>query len=140
MQAIARLALELICNWRINSQGGKGMNQRDGFTGGFIAGTVVGGVVGGVIGALLASRTLNELPPESKRKAGVLDANNPPKAKRRQMKATSSEQTIEVARRSLEDKIAQLNETIDEVRMSLGNVNGNQSPSNVETALGEELR
>ena len=56
------------------------------------------------------------------------------------MKATSSEQTIEVARRSLEDKIAQLNETIDEVRMSLGNVNGNQSPSNVETALGEELR
>lgn len=124
----------------INSQGGKDMNQRDGFTGGFIAGTVVGGVVGGVIGALLASRTLNEVAPESKRKAGVLDANNPPKAKRRQMKATSSEQTIEVARRSLEDKIAQLNETIDEVRLSLGNVNGNQSPINVETALGEELR
>lgn len=140
MRAIARLALELICNWRIKSQGGKGMNQRDGFTGGFIAGTVVGGVVGGVIGALLASRTLNELAPESKRKAGLLDANNPPRAKRRQMKAGSSEQTIELARRSLEDKIAQLNETIDEVRMSLGNVNGNQSPSNVETALGEELR
>lgn len=141
MQAIARLALELICNWRIKSQGGKGMNQRDGFTGGFIAGTVVGGVVGGVIGALLASRTLNELAePESKRKAGVLDANNPPRAKRRQMKASSSEQTIEVARRSLEDKIAQLNETIDEVRLSLGNVNGNSSSSNVETALGEELR
>lgn len=125
----------------INSQGGKDMNQRDGFTGGFIAGTVVGGVVGGVIGALLASRTLNEVAPESKRKAGgVLDANNPPRAKRRQMKAASSEQTIEVARRSLEDKIAQLNETIDEVRMSLGNVNGNQSPSNVEAGLGEELR
>jgi gas vesicle protein len=116
------------------------MNQRDGFTGGFIAGTVVGGVVGGVIGALLAARTLNEeADAEPKRKASLLD-NNTPRAKRRQMKAASSEQTIEVARRSLEDKIAQLNETIDEVRLSLGNVNGDRSPSNVEKSLGEELR
>lgn len=117
------------------------MNQRDGFTGGFIAGTVVGGVVGGVIGALLAARTLNEeADAEPKRKASLLDNNAPTRAKRRQVKAASSEQTIEVARRSLEDKIAQLNETIDEVRMSLGNVNGDRSPSNVEKSLGEELR
>jgi hypothetical protein len=31
---------------------------------------------------------------------------------------------MENARRSLEDKIAQLNATIDEVRQQLGNVNG----------------
>lgn len=140
MQAIARLALELICNLWVNLRGSKDMNQRDGFTSGFIAGTVVGGVVGGVIGALLASKTLNEeAEAEPKRKASLLD-NNTPRAKRRQMKAASSEQSIEIARRSLEDKIAQLNDTIDEVRLSLGNVNGNQSPRNVETSPGEQLR
>ncbi len=113
------------------------MNQRDGFTGGFIAGSVVGGVVGGVIGALLASRVINELDSdtEPRRKNNLVDGNSRPK--RRPLKATS-EQTIEVARRSLEDKIAQLNETIDEVRLNLGNVNGNPPPANLErTTLGE---
>lgn len=116
------------------------MNQRDGFTGGFIAGTVVGGVVGGVIGALLASRVINESATdiESRRKQNLTDSNNS-RSKRRPLKA--SEQTIEIARRSLEDKIAQLNETIDEVRLSLGNVNGNPPPANFErTTHGEELR
>ena len=115
------------------------MNQRDGFTGGFIAGTVVGGVVGGVIGALLASRVLNEADSntdDTRRKSNLVDGNNS-RAKRRPLKA-SSEQTIEVARRSLEDKIAQLNETIDEVRLNLGNVNGNPPKANLErTTLGE---
>ena len=114
------------------------MNQRDGFTGGFIAGTVVGSVVGGVIGALLASRVLNEADSntETRRKSNLIDGNNS-KSKRRPLKA-SSEQTIEVARRSLEDKIAQLNETIDEVRLNLGNVNGNPPKANLErTTLGE---
>ena len=114
------------------------MSQRDGFTGGFIAGTVVGGVVGGVIGALLASRVINEsaIDAEPRRKTNLAEGNNS-RPKRRPLKA-SSEQTIEVARRSLEDKIAQLNETIDEVRLNLGNVNGNPPPANLErTTLGE---
>ncbi len=113
------------------------MNQGDGFTGGFIAGTVVGGVVGGVIGALLASRVINEstTDTESMRKTNLVDGNNS-RLKRRPLKATS-EQTIEVARRSLEDKIAQLNETIDEVRLNLGNVNGNPPPANLERTMGE---
>ncbi|MBW4664190.1 MAG: hypothetical protein KME01_08325 [Chroococcus sp. CMT-3BRIN-NPC107] len=114
------------------------MNQGDGFTGGFIAGSVVGGVVGGVIGALLASRVLNEAATdiEPRRKTSLADNNNS-RPKRRPLKA-SSEQTIELARRSLEDKIAQLNETIDEVRLNLGNVNGNPLPANLEqTSLGE---
>lgn len=114
------------------------MSQRDGFTGGFIAGSVVGGVVGGVIGALLASRVINEsaIDIEPRRKPNLADGNNS-RPKRRPLKA-SSEQTIELARRSLEDKIAQLNETIDEVRLNLGNVNGNPPPANLERTTLEE--
>lgn len=113
------------------------MSQGDGFTGGFIAGTVVGSVVGGVIGALLASRVINEsaTDTESMRKTNLVDGNSS-RLKRRPLKATS-EQTIEVARRSLEDKIAQLNETIDEVRLNLGNVNGNPPPANLERTIGD---
>lgn len=115
------------------------MNQRDGFGGGFIAGTIVGGVVGGVIGAILASQTAKELAAdvEPRRNTNLSDANNS-KRKRRQLKAFSSEQSIEATRRSLEDKIAQLNETIDEVRLTLGEVNG-QPQVNTERSLREDL-
>ena len=122
-------------------QDGKIMNQRDGFTSGFIAGTLVGGLVGGLIGALVASGRVSELAEEAepRRNANLSDANNS-KRKRRQLKAASSEQGIEMARRSLEDKIAQLNETIDEVRLTLGQVNGNQPQENIErTSLGEDI-
>jgi len=103
------------------------MSQRDGFAAGFLAGSVVGGVVGGVLGALLASRISNQI---SETETPILNANQSEtkaeKSKKRQMEA-ASEPRIEMARRSLEDKIAQLNQTIDEVRLSLGNVNGNVS-------------
>ena len=102
------------------------MNQRDGFASGFLAGTIVGGLVGGVLGALLASqRTGGAAADVEPRMNGSLSDANNIKGKRRQLKASSSEQSIEAARRSLEDKIAQLNETIDDVRLTLGNVNGN---------------
>lgn len=115
------------------------MNQRDGFASGFLAGTLVGGVVGGVIGALLASqqRANDESAAdiEPRRNTSLSDANNS-KAKRRQLKASnSSDASIEAARRSLEDKIAQLNETIDEVRLTLGDVNRNQLEDNTERSL-----
>ncbi|MFB2838656.1 hypothetical protein [Floridanema evergladense] len=101
------------------------MSQRDGFAVGFLAGSVVGGVVGGVLGALLASRISNQA---SETETPTLNANQSEakaeKSKKRQMES-ASEPRIEMARRSLEDKIAQLNQTIDEVRLSLGNVNGN---------------
>ncbi len=149
MLAIARLALKLICSWvilhvnlknfRSLPQGGNNMNQRDGFTGGFLAGTLVGGLVGGVIGALLGSRTAPESPAdvEPRRNARLSDANNS-KEKRRQLKASYSEQSIEAARRSLEDKIAQLNETIDEVRLTLGEVNANQPEENIQRTLTKD--
>lgn len=101
------------------------MSQRDGFAAGFLAGSLVGGVVGGVLGALLASRISNQI---SETETPILNANQSEtkaeKSKKRQMEG-ASEPRIEMARRSLEDKIAQLNQTIDEVRLSLGNVNGN---------------
>ena len=115
------------------------MNQRDGFASGFLAGTLVGSLLGGVIGALLASRSANESPAEvePRRNASLSDANNS-RGKRRQLKASYSEQSIEAARRSLEDKIAQLNETIDEVRLTLGKVNGNQPEENTERSFTKD--
>lgn len=94
------------------------MSQRDGFASGFIAGAVVGsivgGVVGGVLGAILVSRRSNgaDENPHSLLKSGT-EEKLPPG------------ETIEVARRRLEDKIAQLNLAIDDVRQQLGTVNGN---------------
>lgn len=102
------------------------MSQRDGFVSGFLAGAIFGSVVGGVVGSLIASRQNLELEADDD---GEL-TNNPEEArkivgKRRQMKASETEgMQMETARRSLEDKIAQLNATIDEVRKQLGNVNG----------------
>lgn len=100
------------------------MSQRDGFAGGFLAGAIFGGIVGGVVGALVAGRnTSNELP----------NATEPrPKNKLRRI---PEEESIELARRSLEDKIAQLNTAIDDVRTQLGTVNGNVENVEIERSL-----
>lgn len=91
------------------------MSNRDGFTSGFIAGALFGGVVGGILGTLLASNRGQEALPSDENLSGKNKkrALNPP-----------TEQSIEAARRGLEDKIAQLNDAIDDVREQLGNVNG----------------
>ncbi len=125
------------------------MSQRDGFASGFFAGaivgSVVGSVVGGVVGALITQRRDMELIEEEETEL----TNSPAEAKkttilkRRQMKAAAENDSMEMetARRSLEDKIAQLNATIDEVRKQLGNVNGNSGQSNSEPrSRSEELR
>lgn len=112
------------------------MSQRDGFSTGFIAGTIVGSVLGGAIGALLATQRSSEQAADPDRRNGNLAEPNS-KRSRRQFKATS-EQSIEIARRSLEDKIAQLNETIDEVRLTLGQVNGTQLGESERVPLKEE--
>jgi hypothetical protein len=105
------------------------MSQQGNFLGGFLLGTVVGGVVGGVIGTLAASRLQADPKLESKAEAKS--------AKKRQLKA-SSEPNIEVARRGLEDKIAQLNDAIDDVRQQLGTVNGTTKESNRERSISPE--
>jgi len=85
---------------------------QDNFAGGFLFGAIVGGVIGGVVGALLAS-------PRSEDFSGEELSGD----QRKPLKA-SAESKIELARRGLEDKIAQLNTAIDDVRQQLSNVNG----------------
>lgn len=91
------------------------MSDRDKFTGGLIAGAVVGGLVGGAIGFLLGSGRSQEI---SSDENGPLPESKLNKIIRRKLK--SEEEKIETARRTLEQKIAQLNQAIDEVRFQLG--------------------
>ncbi|MEH1926319.1 MAG: hypothetical protein V7K14_12895 [Nostoc sp.] len=115
------------------------MSQRDGFGSGFLAGAFVGGVFGGIVGALIASRREPELLADEE---ALTDSQAEAKkiaAKRRQMKASESETIgIETARRSLEDKIAQLNATIDEVRKQLGNVNAGSPQATNDRSLTKD--
>lgn len=87
------------------------MSQREGFGAGFFAGAVFGGVVGGVLGAVLATRSLK------KSEKPLIEGES---------NASLPETQMETARRSLEDKIAQLNSAIDDVRQQLDPVNGNR--------------
>jgi gas vesicle protein len=88
------------------------MSNRDGFGAGFWLGTIVGGVVGGVIGASIVSQKSNRLNDE-------LEG-----GEKRPFKSSRRRQIdrMETARQSLDDKISDLNNTIDAVRSSIGNV------------------
>ncbi|MFM7438973.1 MAG: hypothetical protein ACKO2V_10280 [Snowella sp.] len=88
------------------------MSQRDNFLGGFLLGTLVGGTVGGVLGVVLATRRSKAIEDKTD---SFLD-NGKPK------NILDTETNIELARRRLEDKIAQLNGAIDDVRHQLANV------------------
>jgi hypothetical protein len=102
------------------------MSNRDGFAGGFIAGAAVGGLVGAVLGAVLSRRAAEVALPESSEAKARKSSNR----KGGQLES----ERIEVARLSLEDKIAQLNQAIDDVRLQLGDVNGNAQLQNTERA------
>lgn len=91
------------------------MSQREGFTSGFLLGSLVGGAVGGVIGALVASR----------RTGGENDQDPLLMQSKRGEANPEASGNMESARRSLEEKISQLNMAIDDVRQQLGSVNGN---------------
>ena len=88
------------------------MSQRDNFAGGFLLGTIIGGTVGGILGVLLANR-------QTKASTAPYPSQSPEDA----LPSLDSEANIELARRRLEEKIAQLNGAIDDVRHQLGNVN-----------------
>lgn len=106
------------------------MSQRDGFGSGFLAGTIFGSIVGGIIGAVIVSRQTEELTAESAELTNGQLKTKKVSPKQRQMFVSDDEaMEMETARRSLEDKIAQLNATIDEVRQQLGNVNGGSTQS-----------
>lgn len=87
------------------------MSQQNGFGSGFILGSVIGGVVGGLLGTVLATR--NEKQVVEGEDYRLRNTNEV---------SLSSEESIEIARHSLEDKIAQLNLAIDDVRQQLGTV------------------
>jgi Na+/glutamate symporter len=90
------------------------MSQKDNFGSGFILGSIVGGVVGGLLGTLISKRGAIATT-EKKQVRG--DGEIPLEF--------TAEESVEMARHSLEDKIAQLNLAIDEVRQQLGSVNSN---------------
>ncbi|MEM9003244.1 MAG: hypothetical protein AAGE59_06920 [Cyanobacteria bacterium P01_F01_bin.86] len=106
------------------------MSQQDNFGSGFLLGTLFGGVIGGVVGAVVASRIVEDRSDEETLR--LEDSEN------RETDALGpSEEEMEVARRGLEDKIAQLNAAIDNVRQRLGGVNGYPQASE---DVGKELR
>ena len=105
------------------------MSQQDGFTGGFLAGALFGGLVGGILGAVIASQKDALSEEETELNNNSIEANQTA-SNSRQMRASANESIeMESTRRSLEDKIAQLNATIDDVRKQLGNVNGSSQPA-----------
>ncbi|MBD2437768.1 hypothetical protein [Nostoc sp. FACHB-110] len=114
------------------------MSQRDGFASGFIAGAVFGGVVGGLLGAIITSRLDTEsIEEETELNNGAVEGKKT-FTKRRMRASDTGSLEMESARRSLEDKIAQLNATIDEVRNQLGNVNGNATPNSGDRSSLQE--
>lgn len=98
------------------------MSEQDNFLGGFLFGAIVGGVAGGILGAVVASRLTSAEDPSAEEPFSKLEDKTKP---RRKSLRAPSERSIEVARRGLEDKIAQLNDAIDNVRQQLSSVNGN---------------
>jgi uncharacterized membrane protein len=98
------------------------MSQQDNFSGGFILGAIVGGVVGGIFGVALATA-------KTASTTTAADDAKVARPRRRPLRVPTSEspvteQSMEVARQGLEDRIAQLNDAIDDVRLQLGSVNG----------------
>lgn len=106
------------------------MSQQDNFSGGFILGALLGGVAGGLLGSILASRVI-----ESESEAPRLSDPKPTgkRSLRVAAPAESFEVTAESARKSLEDKIAQLNNAIDDVRDQLKRVDG--APGQVRSTM-----
>ncbi|MBD2326139.1 hypothetical protein [Alkalinema sp. FACHB-956] len=110
------------------------MSQQDNFSSGFILGTIIGGLAGGVLGAVLAHRSTGkaELEGSSSSSSNLSQTDDettkPPRSRKRALRVAtdtvSTEQTIELARQSLEEKIAQLNQAIDGVQQQLRHVNG----------------
>ncbi len=85
------------------------MSDKDNFGSGFLLGTIIGGVVGGMIGTVIANQTKDK----TKKMGGdsTFKVNN--------HSTFDNNKEIENARLSLEDKINQLNNAIDDVRVTL---------------------
>lgn len=99
------------------------MSERSGFGSGFLLGAIFGGVVGGVAGAIAASRVTTQKPlPNNPEEEEWLDGDEPIQF--------DSEENMELARRRLESKIAQLNGAIDDVRQQMSVIHPSHSQEN----------
>ncbi|MGF1542610.1 MAG: hypothetical protein ACFCU5_19555 [Pleurocapsa sp.] len=94
------------------------MSQKNSFGNGFILGSIVGGVVGGVLGTLLANKNTQQ---------SAIDRDYHNSLETSSAERFNTEESIEMARHGLEDKIAQLNLAIDDVRQQLGSVTANNT-------------
>ncbi|MEB3882674.1 hypothetical protein [Lyngbya sp. CCY1209] len=106
------------------------MSNREGFTSGLILGATLGGLVGGVLGVVLSSR-----------QSGSGEGSGEPllEGKRNRNKEDKlTPENVETARLNLEDKIAQLNQAIDDVRLQLGGMNGTIAAEPQESSPQEE--
>lgn len=88
------------------------MAQREGFGSGFLLGSLVGGIVGGVIGAVFVARNTED----EKVSSDDGDLFRAPAA----IDASDAENLATDARRSLEEKISQIDRAIEDVRQRLG--------------------
>lgn len=109
------------------------MSQQDNFSSGFLLGALVGGVVGGVLGSILANRIEPDGEESEAKSLGDLKPKASTKRSLRVAPSESFEVSAESARRSLEDKIAQLNDAIDDVRDQLKRVD--HAPEQVRSSL-----
>jgi TolA-binding protein len=119
------------------------MSDQDNFASGFVIGAFVGGVIGGILGATLASRRASNQPAAELLRSSNLGDKRQQKDRKRPIQG-ASQPDIELARRGLEDKIAQLNDAIDEARQRLGSasvsqVGRNQQPPTVEDSFPRPL-
>ena len=87
------------------------MGQQNGFGSGFVFGSIIGGVVGGLLGTALANRQDKQ----------ILEEDISPLKSDREI-SFGTEESIELARHGLENKIAQLNLAIDDLTQQLGTV------------------
>ncbi|MEB3292134.1 MAG: hypothetical protein VKJ24_03140 [Synechococcales bacterium] len=124
------------------------MTQQDNFSGGFLLGAILGGIAGGVLGVVLANRTSTSPATSPQTSNGATEsppaALPPRKRGLRLPREDNHEQDMENARRSLENKIAQLNDAIDDVRQQLSGVNGRGTTANPtmpesDRSLSEDL-
>ena len=92
------------------------MAQREGFGSGFLLGSLIGGVVGGIVGAVLVSRNTED----EERADDDGDLFRAPAA----IDPSDAENLATDARRSLEEKISQINLAIEDVRQRLGGEHG----------------
>jgi len=109
--------------------------SKSGFSSGFFLGALVGGAIGGVIGAVVATRQGDTQPNrKTTKRSRALNGRDDDDV------LLHDDEDTEATRRHLENKIARLNETIDDVRQQLQvvhdyvpNVNGGEP----ELALDE---